>query len=190
VSIMGKDVKRFHEGLQTWDYHSLKSKINLLLVVKQPSLTPQAHLQANGYLLNTIDGTCLWTTNSATGSLNCKRVNGHDSNLEVYVIFTNRNMRITLDTIWTNRLFYDSENLISVKNTGAGSLRNFGNYRWYDNMAEDISGLSLSAIEMTPFSHNTYWGVGSILRTQGTSRILIKQRSTQGVSKEADILLF
>jgi hypothetical protein len=99
VSIMGKDLRRFHEGLQTWDYHSLKNKINLLLVVKQPSSTPQAHLQANGYLLNTIDSTCLWMTNSVTGSLNYKRVNGHESNLEVYIIFTNHNIRIRLDTI-------------------------------------------------------------------------------------------
>jgi hypothetical protein len=156
-------------------------------VVKQPSSTPQDHLQANGYLLNTIDGTCLWTTNSATGSLNCKRVNGHDTHLEVYVIFTNRNIRIKLDTIWTERLLYNSENLISV-NTGV--RRNFRNYTWYNNMAEDISGLSLSAIEMTPFCHNTYWGAGSVLRTQGTTRILIKERPTQCLSKEADILLF
>jgi hypothetical protein len=87
-------------------------------------------------------------------------------------------MRITLNITWTNRLFYNFENLISVKNTGTRSLRNFRNYTWYNNMAEDIFSLSLFIIEMIPFSHNTYWGIGSILCTQGTIRILIKERPT------------
>lgn len=42
VSVIGKDIRRFYRALYTWDYHALNDKINLLLGVKQPMLTPQA----------------------------------------------------------------------------------------------------------------------------------------------------
>jgi hypothetical protein len=192
VFIMGKDLRRFYEGLQTWDYYSLKNKINLLLVVKQPSLTPQAHLEENGCLLDTIDGTCLWTTSFTVGPTNCKKSNGDHTNVEVYTIFTNRNMRIALDNVWTDRLFFNNENLIAVDDTEAlgPGLRNARNYTWSSNSQENINGLSLAAIEITPLSRNTYWGVGSILRTQGNIRFLVKRRRTQGSSDQVDILFY
>ena len=191
ITFIRKDLKNFQEALQNWDYHSLKHKMNILLIVKQPSLKPQAYLEENGHLLDTIDGTYLQTTNSTIRPTNCQKSNG-DNNLEVYVILTNRNMRITLDTIWTKRLFYNTENLIAVNNDKAltKDFRQARDYKQYSNLHENISCLSLSAIKMTPLSHNIYWGAGSILRAQGIVRILIKERQTQCKLKVADLLFF
>lgn len=79
-------------------------------------------------------------------------------------------MRIELDITWTNQLLYNTENRIPVADIKALSpeaLKNARNYTWYSNLHESTSGLSLPTIEKTPLSHNTYWGVGSILRAHG-----------------------
>jgi hypothetical protein len=137
VSVVGKDIRRFHRALRTWDYHTLNDKMNLLLVVKQPMLTPQAHFQENGNLLDNIDGTCLWTTGFTVGPTICKRSNADSENLEVYVMFTNRNIRIALNAEWTNRLLYSTESLIPVDNLGAVTpeiFRSARNYTWVSNL--------------------------------------------------------
>lgn len=192
VSLVGKDLRRFHEAIRAFDYKSLKRKINLLLVVKQPSLTPQAHLGSNSYLLDTIDGTCSWTTDFTIGPTSNRKSNGNDSELEVYVMFTNRSMRIALDAVWTDRLFYHTESLLPIDDAEAlgPGLRNARNYIWYDNTQEKVSGLSASAIEMAPLSRNTYWGVGSSLRAQGTMRFLVKRRRSQCSIDQVDILFY
>jgi len=114
VSVIGKDIRRFHRALRTWDYHALNDKMNLLLVVKQPMLTPQARFQENGNLLDNIDGTCLWTTGFTVGPTICKRSNTDSENLEVYVMFTNRNIRIALNAEWTNRCINGHSDLYFV----------------------------------------------------------------------------